>query len=81
MSQKVKVTKAYIEKLKQEIEQLKKDNHAQKADIRKFRMFYKKLLTDNVSMNSKNQYFSSETMVLKLSRLMNDVSSWTWGWE
>lgn len=75
---KVTVTKAYIDSLKSKIERLEKDNKEITDDRALFRDFFVALLKDNVSMNSKNQYYSSEQMIRKLSKLMNDVKTWWW---
>jgi len=79
MSKKVTVTKNYIDSLKFSIKELKDENRKIKEDREKFRIFCLTLLKDNVSMTSKNQYYSPETMITRLSRLMNMVDTWYWG--
>lgn len=81
MSRKIKVTKNYIDSLKSEIQSLKEEKIEHEKDLRKYRIFFRQLLQENISMISKNQYYSSEKMVNKLSKLMNDVRSWHWGFE
>lgn len=78
---KVKVTRKYINNLKAEIVQLQEENRKLKEDVKKFRRFFRNLLKENISMISKQQYYTASTMVEKLSELMNDVSSWFWGYE
>lgn len=79
MSKKVTVTKQYLTTLKDERDRLKKEIQTVREDRNKFRDFYVSLLKENVAMVSKNQYYSAESMILKLSKLMNNVESWWWG--
>ncbi|MFN3453456.1 MAG: hypothetical protein ACK41T_00750 [Pseudobdellovibrio sp.] len=47
--------------------------------VREFRDFCLSLLKYNISMSSKNEYYSTQTMITKLSKLMNTVRNWYWG--
>ena len=77
-SKKVTVTKRYIEDLKNKIKKLEQDLDSERNDVRLFREFFLSLLKEFVKMASKNEYYSAETMINKLSKLLNSVRSWYW---
>lgn len=78
MSRKTTVTKEYIKSLKNRIETLEERLHKTEKDRQVFRDEFVSLLKQNVKMHSQNQYYSAETMILKLSSLMNRTESWYW---
>lgn len=75
---KVKVTQAYIDQLKKDRDRYKSELDLVQKDRQIFRDEFLKLLKDNVSLISKNEYYSAESMVNRLSRLMNKVQGWYW---
>ena len=77
----VTITKEYLDSLKAELDQAKKERDAIHKDRRKFRIFFRQLLKDNVWVASRKQYYSPEVMIDRLSKLMNNVEAWDWGWE
>lgn len=77
-NKKVTVTKAYIDKLKSDVEFYKKEYEECRDDRKEFREFFLRLLKDNVSMASKNESYSTNAMIIKLSRLLNNVENWYW---
>lgn len=79
MSEKVTVTKKYLDSLKTRNAYLEKENDELRGDRSKFREFFLKLLREQVTMNSKNEYKSTSAMILDLSKLLNSVHTWYWG--
>lgn len=78
MSKKVTVTKRFIDELKSSLDRKEVELAKVKADRDKFRRYFLSLLKQNISMASKNQYYSAESMINQLSKLMNEVEDWWW---
>lgn len=74
----VTVAKEYLDNLKGQLKYVEKELDKVKEDRRKFREEFVKLLRDNVSAISQNQYYSAEVMINRLSKLMNRVEYWYW---
>lgn len=74
----VSITIAYLEGLKRQLDDTEAILERVKCDRDKYREFYINLLKNNVSMASKNEYFTPQAMIVKLSRLLNSVESWYW---
>lgn len=79
MSEKVTITKSYLDSLKSRNAYLGKENDELRGDRSKYREFFLKLLREQVTMNSKNEYKSTSNMILDLSKLLNSVQNWYWG--
>lgn len=75
----ITITKEYLDAVKSERDHYKNDCEKVKIDRDKFREFYIMLLKQNVKMNSQKKYWSSETMITELSKLINRVEHWYWG--
>ncbi len=75
---KVTVTKTYLDQIKADRDRYSSELEKVKADRAKFRIFFLTLMKDNIAMAGKNQYYSAETMLAKLGKLMNQVENWWW---
>lgn len=75
---KIKITQTYLTEIKAERDRLKERVQKVEKDRDLFREEFLFLLKENIKMCSQNQYYSSATMINRLSRLMNKVENWWW---
>jgi len=74
----ITLTQDYVEGLKYDLKRTKDELEKVKKDRETFRIEFLRLLRDNVRLLSKNEYYTTETTVNRLSEIMNKVENWWW---
>lgn len=77
-SKKVKVTQEYINSLKSRVATLEGQLKSVEEDRNKHREFFVKLLRDTIDIHGRSNHWSMNTLIERLAKHMNNVSSWYW---